>query len=92
MQIFDIALYRSGLHDASQALHVGDNFKLDYLGARKAGWNSVWLSEKPEATQENQVQLDHVIGNFDHLLALPFINGAAPTVSHNHGIDSARGR
>ncbi|GFQ78312.1 haloacid dehalogenase-like hydrolase domain-containing protein 3 [Trichonephila clavata] len=40
-KIFDLALQQISCVTASQALHIGDNVKLDYLAAKKSGWNAL---------------------------------------------------
>lgn len=45
-RIFDLALnYLPGI-EPSDALHVGDNLKLDYLAAKNAGWNALLICDK----------------------------------------------
>lgn len=45
-KIFDLALNCSPGIKPTDALHVGDNFKLDYLAAKNAGWNAVLVYDK----------------------------------------------
>lgn len=40
---FDLALQRAGCA-RSEALHVGDSFEADYLGASRAGLQALWLN------------------------------------------------
>lgn len=47
--IFEALVERSGL-DGSMILHVGDNFKADYQGARNAGINAVLLSKTADGS------------------------------------------
>lgn len=59
-EIFSQALFAGGCGiQASEALHIGDNLKLDYLAARSCGWKSLLVSEKLEhQCQEAQVDVD----------------------------------
>ncbi len=34
---------------ASELMMVGDDFELDYVGARSAGWRSIWINRKKES-------------------------------------------
>ncbi|GBL77507.1 Rhythmically expressed gene 2 protein [Araneus ventricosus] len=43
-EIFDHALFQSNC-TAAQALHIGDNVRLDYLAAKKAGWSSLLFTK-----------------------------------------------
>ena len=47
-KIFEFAAKTIGLAP-QQILHVGDSFENDALAARNAGWNSVYLSDGPNA-------------------------------------------
>jgi len=67
-QIFDIALTRAGLIDASQAIHVGDNFDSDIVGAIKAGFGPIWINT---AEDEDPMKRDPVKYN-DALFAEGF--------------------
>ncbi|XP_067118595.1 rhythmically expressed gene 2 protein-like [Centruroides vittatus] len=74
-KIFEIALshVRSSGVKGKDAVHVGDNFELDYLAAKNAGWNAIWLVQK-ENDLENlkKVNQNDVIYNIaelkDHIL------------------------
>lgn len=44
-RVFDRALARVG-HSADQAMHVGDSWKADYLGARAVGLRAIWLNRR----------------------------------------------
>lgn len=46
-QIFDIALTRLGITERSKAVHVGNSFDKDVVGASGAGWNSVLIKPPP---------------------------------------------
>lgn len=61
-EIFDEALRRVSLTDASKAMHVGDELPKDYLGAKNAGWRAIHLG------QSDQVPKDEQIDNLHQLL------------------------
>lgn len=44
-RIFEAALGRAGI-PPTQALHVGDNYQQDVLGAQQAGMHAVWLRRR----------------------------------------------
>lgn len=44
-RVFQFALRRAGCR-ANEAVHVGDTFEADYLGATRAGLRGVWLNRK----------------------------------------------
>ncbi|MEN9202974.1 MAG: HAD-IA family hydrolase [Thermostichus sp. DG_1_6_bins_120] len=46
-QIFHTALKAQGI-PASQAWHIGDSYSQDYLGAKAAGLNALWLDRSPD--------------------------------------------
>ncbi|GFU93568.1 rhythmically expressed gene 2 protein [Trichonephila clavipes] len=56
-KIFDLALYQTGCVTASQALHIGDNVKLDYIAAKEAGWNAL-LFKRPHVDRESLKLVD----------------------------------
>ncbi|MEG4147932.1 HAD-IA family hydrolase [Microcoleus sp. Pol12B5] len=46
-QIFTAALQKHNCI-AEDVLHIGDSFKADYCGAKKAGLNAIWLNRQQE--------------------------------------------
>ncbi|XP_035213458.1 rhythmically expressed gene 2 protein-like [Stegodyphus dumicola] len=42
-EIFNLALSHTSGITSAEALHIGDNIKLDYLAAKEAGWNALLL-------------------------------------------------
>lgn len=44
-RVFEFALRQSGV-SASEAVHVGDTFEADYLGATRAGLRGIWVNRK----------------------------------------------
>jgi len=59
-EIFSKALVASGTNiEPSEALHIGDTLKLDYLAARTYGWKSLLVSEQLEQQcQKFQVEVN----------------------------------
>ncbi|XP_015928915.1 rhythmically expressed gene 2 protein [Parasteatoda tepidariorum] len=51
-KIFDMALDQIPGVESSDAIHVGDNVKLDYLAAKAAGWNALLITN-------SEVTCDH---------------------------------
>jgi putative hydrolase of the HAD superfamily len=53
-EIFALALTQAGV-EAQEALHVGDNYEADLVGARQAGVTPIFLnrSDKHQSTDEN---------------------------------------
>ena len=43
-----------------EILHVGDSFISDYLGAQKAGWNSIWLNRNQSIVSESLESLSYI--------------------------------
>ncbi|XP_003747909.1 haloacid dehalogenase-like hydrolase domain-containing protein 3 [Galendromus occidentalis] len=60
--IFDCALSKiddAGTRaSAKSIIHVGDDFDCDYIGAKGAGWNALWLNEREEL---RQLPKDHIV-------------------------------
>lgn len=54
-EIFDEALRRVSLTDASRAMHVGDEMSKDYLGAKNAGWRAIHLGESEQVPKDEQI-------------------------------------
>lgn len=60
-RIFDIARQKYYEEiEPIECLHIGDDFKNDYEGARGAGWNSLLIGEEVHKAQITQ---DHVFSN-----------------------------
>ena len=53
-QIFENGIKKSGLTNlkGEEILHIGDDFKKDYLGAKNLGWNALLIQRDPEAKNE----------------------------------------
>lgn len=60
--IFDLALSKTTGISSSNALHIGDNIKLDYEAAKDAGWNAILIHDKSktEILPEN-INRDEVV-------------------------------
>lgn len=50
-QVFQIALHQAQI-SASEALHVGDSFSMDYRGAKQAGLWALWLDRDPQTHRQ----------------------------------------
>lgn len=69
-KIFEIALnhVKSLNVKGKDAVHVGDNFQLDYLAAKNAGWNAIWfVQEKNDLEYLTEVNQNEVIYNISDL-------------------------
>jgi putative hydrolase of the HAD superfamily len=44
-RVFEFALRKAGC-SSSEAIHVGDSFEADYLGATRAGLRGIWVNRK----------------------------------------------
>lgn len=64
-EIFNMALKIADLKP-EEALHVGDNVKTDYFGAKQAGWNYLLLLDKEKQVPDS-VEKSTVIHNLDQL-------------------------
>eukprot|EP00622_Pseudochattonella_farcimen_P005290 FR740873.1.p1 GENE.FR740873.1~~FR740873.1.p1 ORF type:complete len:246 (+),score=24.96 FR740873.1:1-738(+) len=78
-QIFDIAPTRLGLYDRTAAIHVGDSFSKDIVGATAAGWNAFYVkspaySDLPPQTTETPSLWWATSGKFWMLLAWRILN------------------
>lgn len=62
-QIFQTALKLAGNVKPKHSLHIGDNFELDYLGAKSAGWSAVLVNPSHDLTQFR----DHIMYNESHV-------------------------
>lgn len=59
-KIFHTALQAQGIpsEQALQALHIGDSYNQDYLGAKAAGLNALWL-DRSEHSDYSDYKTDH---------------------------------
>lgn len=63
-QIFDLALSCCDCPvKAKEAIHVGDNIDLDYIAARKAGWQSILIQKGNTGEIRSEVDKKFVVGN-----------------------------
>ena len=53
-QIFENGIIKSGLTNlkGEDILHIGDDYKKDYIGAKNLGWNALLIQRDPEARIE----------------------------------------
>ncbi|GIY74668.1 rhythmically expressed gene 2 protein [Caerostris extrusa] len=67
-EIFDLALNQSDSIDSSQAVHIGDNVKLDYFAAKHAGWNALLLTKSNIDNQcLDQVDPSEIVNNMEEI-------------------------
>lgn len=64
-EIFEDAMIKSNLKNlkSDEILHIGDDFKKDYLGAKNVGWNALLIQRNKEAKNE-LLSLNSVKTNF----------------------------
>jgi len=70
--IFDMALSRLGVYDQSLAVHIGDTFDTDVVGAARAGWNAIFVKAPPyrmdsQLDMPNDIEFQRV-GDLSHVL------------------------
>lgn len=53
-RIFDLALERSGAK-AEESVYIGDNYKVDILGGKQAGWNVIWFNVKEDFSDDESI-------------------------------------
>jgi HAD superfamily hydrolase (TIGR01549 family) len=64
---------------ASEAVYVGDDWRIDLCGARSAGMHAVWLQHRSTRRTWPSVADDFpIIGSLDELLQLPLILESEP--------------
>lgn len=66
-RIFDIAKNRMNLID-KQTYFIGDSFDNDVIGAKNAGWKSIWINKGNKNPSYSSVQPDYIIKE-DRLLS-----------------------
>lgn len=68
-KIFDAALARCKVR-SDQALHIGNLYELDYLGAKGAGWSSVLITQMSDEEMSSKEDLNksHVFRSLPELL------------------------
>jgi REG-2-like HAD superfamily hydrolase len=68
-QIFDLALNEAKLENGLKALHIGDDFELDYLAAKTNGWNALLLKQQNQLSAQQLLQINNneIISNLNEL-------------------------
>lgn len=67
-KIFDMALNYVPNAKSLDALHVGDDFKLDYEGAKNAGWNALLICDKTKKEKlPKDINLKEVVENISEI-------------------------
>lgn len=67
--IFEEALKRCRNIDKSEAMHIGNNVRLDYLAAKAAGWNGILLLPQRESVNYKLVSKDDVFTSLTEVKA-----------------------
>ncbi|RWS02082.1 rhythmically expressed gene 2 protein-like protein [Dinothrombium tinctorium] len=72
-EMFNLALKEAGIENGEQALHVGDSYNDDYLGAKKCGWNALLLvKDKRLFLQSNKsdynIKNDEIIESLEEII------------------------
>jgi FMN phosphatase YigB (HAD superfamily) len=73
--IFEAARAALGHPDPAEILHVGDDWAADVVGARRAGWRTAWLRDRPDdsplpgSVRDNAVTPDLELATLDDLEA-----------------------
>jgi putative hydrolase of the HAD superfamily len=65
-QIFDAALAKAGVSPA-EALHVGDHYEGDFLGAKKAGLHALFLSRSPVDAANHEATVSTLLEVIPHM-------------------------
>ncbi len=70
----DTAIFRQAellLHlDKKNTWFIGDSFRNDIVGAKKAGWHAVWFNRRKETPSDNTVFPDYTVKTEEELLQL----------------------
>ncbi len=56
-QIFEFARNAVSIDNPSAMLYIGDSYETDIIGAKKAGWNAVWLNRNEADAKDNDADL-----------------------------------
>jgi len=60
-RVFDLALARAGCA-AGEAIHVGDSWAADYLGAKAVGMRAIWLNRRGRSPPEACESVSDLLG------------------------------
>lgn len=58
------------LLNKNHTVYIGDSFDNDVLGAKKAGWNSIWMNHRKKDIPQSKIQPDKIINTPKELLEL----------------------
>jgi len=53
--------------EITEAIHIGDNYSADIIGANEVGIDTVWLNKKQEASKDQYTDPDYTIYNLPEL-------------------------
>jgi len=75
-EIFELALNGAKLVDPSLALHIGDDFDLDYLSSKSFGWNALLKRNKLDLSEHQLSQIDgnDIVSDLKQLLDHKLLN------------------
>jgi putative hydrolase of the HAD superfamily len=54
--------------NAKQTFYIGDSFENDVVGAKKAGWQSIWINRQQQSLPQQPYQPDFVVNSQHSLL------------------------
>ncbi|ESV55649.1 HAD family hydrolase [Streptococcus agalactiae LMG 14747] len=66
-KIFDLA---KDENDSETYLYVGDSFENDVVGAKSAGWQTVWFNRRGNIKSNIEYQADYQVNDLDDLYSL----------------------
>lgn len=68
-EVFDII--ENNLHlDKTKTIYIGDSFENDVVGAKQAGWHSLWLNHRNREMPDTLHKPDYVINHASELLTV----------------------
>lgn len=53
-----------------QTVYIGDSFENDIIGAKRAGWNAIWMNHRKKELPPSEIQPDKIITSPSELLEL----------------------
>lgn len=54
--------------DNSQFLYIGDSYENDVIGAKKAGWQIVWLNKNNKRLTQEMIKPDVALSSYDNIV------------------------
>ncbi|MGP4039232.1 HAD family hydrolase [Gracilibacillus sp. D59] len=56
--------------EKQEILYIGDSFENDIFGAKKAGWNAVWVNHRKRKASHHKVKPDYIVESPDDILTI----------------------